>query len=242
LAATLDTKLGSASFHTATSHTLTTTAAAAALSRVIVLISYFSSSPGTGITGVTIGGTAATRDGRHTNGGDLFEIWSRHVAGGLANTSAIVATGTAGGGCFMGAISFLGIQSTAGYVITTAQNPSTGASWSSGTATNTGQADAVFVGGAGYESATNPTNSTVTSGTEIYSLYDGTDQQGWSSGYKISTTVAASSITGTLSNSASTSNTGLLVIYSGLAVPADNTTKPARAGMFTPQLRQDGWF
>lgn len=26
------------------------------------------------------------------------------------------------------------------------------------------------------------------------------------------------------------------------AVVADNTTKPALAGMFTPQLRQDGWF
>jgi hypothetical protein len=123
-----------------------------------------------------------------------------------------------------------------------AQSPTTGASWSSGSATNTGQADALFVGGAGYETLRTPRTSTVTSGTEIYSLYDGTDQQGFSSGYKISTTVAASSITGTLSNSASTANTGLLVIYAGLAVPADNTTKPARAGMFTPQLRQDGWF
>jgi hypothetical protein len=241
LAVTFDAKLGSAAFHTATSHTLTTTAASAALSRVIVLISYFSSSPGTGVTGVTIGGVAATRDGRHQNGGDLFDIWSRHVAGGLANTSAIVATGTAGGGCFMGAISFLGVQTTTP-VITQAQSPTTGANWSSGSGTNTGQADALFVGGAGYEDATNPTSSTVTSGTEIYSLYDGTDQQGFSSGYKISTTVAASSITGTLSNSASTANTGLLVIYAGLGVPADNTTKPARAGMFTPQLRQDGWF
>lgn len=217
MAIALDANLGSAAFHTATSHTLTTTAAAASATRVIVYISYFSSAPGTGVTGVTIGGTAATRDGRATNGGDLFDVWSLHMAGGLASSSAIIASGTAGGGCFMGAVSWSGIQSTAGYVVTTATNPSTGASWSSGAATNTGMANALYTGGSGVEDATNPTTSTATSGTEIHDMYDGTDQQGYTSAYLIVSTVASRALTGTLSNSASTSNTGALVIYADAA-------------------------
>jgi hypothetical protein len=165
VAIALDANLGSAAFHTATSHTLTTTAAAASATRVIVFISYFSSSPGTGVTGVTIGGTASTRDGRATNGGDLFDVWSLHMAGGLANTSAIIASGTAGGGCFMGAVSFSGIQSTAGYVVTTATSPTTGASWSSrGGHEHRGWLTHCTSGGSGVEDVTNPTTSTATSG------------------------------------------------------------------------------
>jgi hypothetical protein len=41
---------------------------------------------------------------------------------------------------------------------------------------------------------------------------------------------------------ASGSTTGVTVSYKDVSVPADNTAKPARAGLFTPQLRQDAWF
>lgn len=48
----------------------------------------------------------------------------------------------------------------------------------------------------------------------------------------------------TIGESAPTGQTPNLLVVEVLAVAAvaDNTTKPALAGMFTPQLRQDAWF
>lgn len=214
MAILFDANLGTVQSSGGSTRTLTTSAAAAAASRVIVLVSYFTTTVGP--TGVTIGGTAAAMDKRATNGSDKFDIWSLHVAGGLATSSSIVIAGAIDGGLLAGAVSFTGIATT-GAVVTTGAANTTGANWSSGAATNTGQANAVYVGGAGNEDPTATPTSTPTSGTEIHDFYRAVDQQGIATGYKIVATVASDSITGTFSNSASTANTGALAIYAAAA-------------------------
>lgn len=212
----LDANLGDADFAAAgaNTRTLTTIATAAAGTRIVVFISYFSTSTVTGVSD----GTAYTLDKAVVNGSDKFEIWSRNAAGGLASGSSITATfgATITGGTLMGAASFTGVASSSA-VVTTSSATGTAASWSSGSGTNTGQADAAYVGGAGNEDVTNPTTSTPSSGTEINDRYRPVDQQGFATGYKAVSTVASDAVTGTWSNSASTANTGALVIYAAAA-------------------------
>jgi hypothetical protein len=94
----------------------------------------------------------------------------------------------------------------------------TGASLSSGSATNTVNAtDSVYVGAVALEDTTNPTTATATVGTEVHDLYDATNQQGLWSGYLLVSSSASRAVTATASNSASTSNTGALAIYAGIA-------------------------
>jgi hypothetical protein len=212
----LDANLGATdgSFAGSLTVTLTTTAAAAAATRIVVLISYFH--PNSNVTGVTIGGSAATLDKHAGAGSDKFDIWSLHSAGGLASSSAIVATvanTTLGGGVLIGAVSFTGVASSSA-LDTTSSAAGSGSSWSSGSATNA-IADSVFVGGAGDEDTTAGTSSTAVSGTELHDRYRASDQQGFATGYKVVSTIASDSISGTFSNSASTANTGALAIYKG---------------------------
>jgi hypothetical protein len=89
VAIAFDADLGATDSPAAGSVTLTTTAAAASVARVVVIISYFRS-VNTGLSGVTIGGTAAALDKRAPNGSDYLEIWSAHIAAGLASSSSIV--------------------------------------------------------------------------------------------------------------------------------------------------------
>lgn len=211
-----------------------TTAPAAANTKVIVLMSYFEGSANL-ITAMTIGGTAAALDKRNSNGSDRFDIWSADKAAGMATASAIVLTMTAntGGGLLIAALSFTGLV-TGGFV-TTSSAAGTGTAWSSGSATNTGFAVALFIGGSGNEDPTNPTTSTATSGTELPpDRYRAADGQGISTGYKIVGTVAADAITGNWSNAASTANTGALVIYAGTgaAAPTVRTNRMPRAAVY----------
>jgi hypothetical protein len=213
--------------NTITTVTLTTIAAAAANTKVIVLISYFEATANL-VSGVTVGGAAAAKDKTVSNGSDRFDIWSVDKAAGMASSSSIVATwpvGRAGGGVLMGAVSFTGLTT----LVTTNSATGTGANWSSGAATNTGQADALYVGGTGTEDITSHT-STATSGTEIHDRYRAADQQGFATGYKIVAVVASDSITGTLSNSSSTANTGALAIYAAAASATTAATPPPRRG------------
>jgi hypothetical protein len=221
MAIAFDAALGANDVTAVSSINLTTTAAVAANARVVVFVSWFSSL-GRTVTGVTIGGTAATQDKHATNGSDFYDIWSAHIPGGLASGSTITATfsGSVAGGMLIGAGSFTGVASSGALVTTGAVNGSA-AGWSSGAATNTGFADAVYAGGSGAENAVSAT-STPVSGSEINDRYDTTDQQGIVSGYKIVSTVASDSVTGTFTNASSTANTGALAIYAaagGTAAP-----------------------
>lgn len=224
MAIAFDANLGSSDANTGTTFTIVTTAAATAGSRIVVLISFWNTNAAASVGGVN-DGTAYTRDKNSDNGNDVFEIWSRHAAGGLASgsTITITLTGTTGtGGALAGAASFTGIASTSA-VVSTGSATGTGASWNSGAATNTGQASALYVGGAGNEDPTAATSSTPTSGTEIHDRYRTADQQGFATGYKIVSTVASDSITGTFSNANSTANTGGLAIYAAAAGAAAPT-------------------
>jgi hypothetical protein len=129
------------------------------------------------------------------------------------------------GGRHVGAMSFTGVAST-GALVTLHQGPgpeSGPGRWSSGSATNTGQADAVYVGGAGNEDATNPTTSRCV-GHRGSRLLPRAHGQGLATGYEIVSTVASDSITGNWSNAGSTANTGALMIYKAAAVALPSTT------------------
>lgn len=195
---------------------LTTTATAAANTRIFVLVSWFTPSSQT-ITGITAtGGLTFAVDKAVINGSDRFSIWSVDCPGGLASGSSIsvaFSSSVSLGGVLIGAMSFTGV----GVSDTTSSATGTGTAWSSGTATNA-QADSVYIGGSGSEDITNPTTSTPTSGTEVHDIYWVTDQQGMTSGYKIVSTIASDAITGNLSNANSTANTGALVIYKAASV------------------------
>lgn len=188
-------------------------AAVAVGGRAVVKVSYFSSS---GLTStMTVGGNSAARDLRVTNGQDYYEEWSVDLPAGLASGSSIStvwSSATGVGGRLVGAVSFTGIDAASPVVTTATSTGLTGASWSSGAASNTAIGD-VFSGGAGNEDATNPTTSTATSGTELHDAYIANDGQGFATGYKIAAAVGSDSITGTFSNVNSTKNTGGLVIY-----------------------------
>lgn len=216
MAIAFDANIGVNDFLTSTTHTLVTTAAAAANTRIVVLISYFGT--GSVTTACSIGGTAAALDKHATNGSDFFDIWSAHLAAGLASGSNITVTGGQGGGFLIGAASFTGIQSTAGYLDTVGAANGSGASWSSGAATAS-VASSLYVGGSGSENATAHTSVAV-SGTELHDRYRVADGQGFATGYKILSSIASDAITGTFSNAGSTANTGGLAVYKDAAAGA----------------------
>jgi hypothetical protein len=210
-----------------------TTAAAAANTKVIVLMSYFEGSANL-ITAMTIGGTAATRDTRNSNGSDRFDIWSADKPAGMASASAIVLTmaSNTGGGLLIGAASYTGLLTTGSVVAVSPPTNTTGTGWSSGAATNTGFAVALFIGGAGNETGTT-TTSTPVNGTELHDRWRAADGQGFATGYTIASTVAAGSISGTFTTS-STATTGALVIYAGTgaAAPTVRTNRMPQAAVY----------
>jgi hypothetical protein len=61
---------------------ITISSTAAANSRIVVFVSWFSSVART-VSTVSIGGTAAAQDKHATNGSDFYDIWSAHIPGGL---------------------------------------------------------------------------------------------------------------------------------------------------------------
>lgn len=226
MATTLDQSLGLYN-GSAQNPSFVTTAAAAANTLIVVCMSYWNSS---GVcTGVTIGGTPAAQHKVSDSGSDYYEVWALFVAGGLASGSTIAMTfSTQGDQKFIAAASFTGVPSGYSVVTTGGATGGSGAAWTSGAATNTGQADALYAGGAGCEDSTNPTNSTPDTGTlELYDTYNATALQGWTMCYKVVSTVASDALTGDWSNANSTVNTGALVIY-----PAESSTPPQ-------QLRPD---
>src|SRR4051794_20622169 len=116
------------------------------------------------------------------NGFDRFAIWCADAPAGLASgTTLTVAESPAAGAMLMNVSSFTGLA-TGTTADTTAQATGTGASWSSGAGTNL-SADALFIGGAGNETATS-TTSTPTAGTELADSWITTGAaQGFATGY-----------------------------------------------------------
>jgi hypothetical protein len=237
-AVVFDKNLGSSSANGLAFVTFNTAAAAAVGSKIFALVSWFHPSSAT----VSVSGGSLTWSNlkQVNNGSDRFAIFCADAASGLATNTAITATISSGaGGLLVGLASFTGLT-TGTTVDTTNQNTTTGASWSSGAAAPTA-IGYLLIGGAGNETGVS-TTSTATNGTEIHDFWNSAAGQGLATGYIIAASTASQAITGSWVGSTSTATTGALVIFPASSPPVDNTTKPARAGMFTPQLRQDGWF
>jgi hypothetical protein len=191
---------------------ITTAATAAAGSRIVVCVSWFDSISLT-ITGVN-DGSAYTQDKHFLNGNDKFDIWSRVLVGSLASGSTITVTFSQGGGLggnLAAACSYLGTTA----VDTSNTNTTTGTSFSSGSATNS-VADALFVGGAGNETALTSVGGTNTNGTSRFDIWDSGAQQGMRMLDLIASSTGAQALTGTWANT-STATTGVLMIYKGTA-------------------------
>lgn len=212
MAITLDQALGSNNANISSGSTLviTTTATAAAGSRIVVLASWFD------VASHTLScsdGTAYTQDKLFTNGSDKIAIFSRVLVGSLASGSSITLTmsSTFAGGFLAAACSYLGTTA----LDTTSTNATTGTSFSSGSATNA-VADSLFVGGAGNETTTTSVGGTNTNGTSRFDIWNSGAQQGMRMLDLISATTGSQALTGTW-NSSSTATTGALAIYSGTA-------------------------
>jgi len=204
-AVSFDKNLGSNSGNSSASVVLTTSNAAAAGTRIVVLVSWWYDVNNT--CSLSGGSLAWAKDKQNDNGSDRFAIFSAPAPSGLASsTSLTVTVGGSGGGIFLGAASFFNVQG----VDTTGNTTGTGTSWSSGTATNA-NVNGLVIGGSGNET-TSSTTSTPVNGTELHDAWLSGAQQGFATGYLISSSIASQSITGTFSTS-STANTGALMIY-----------------------------
>jgi hypothetical protein len=96
----------------ATSATITTTNAVAALAHVIVLLGMWRTDPPPANT-VTVAGNAATQAHTIVSGALRLGLFYYYAAAGLASSSAIVGTGQAGSnGILMCAASYTGIDTT----------------------------------------------------------------------------------------------------------------------------------
>lgn len=230
MAIAVPTGLGSASSsaHGTPAITFNTGAAVTAGGIVFVVVSYFKNGGTKTPSGITINGNAMTQDRRNTNGNDLLDVWFYRSAAGLSSGVACTATwaDTVGmGGRLIAACFTTGVITTgsseAGNTAT-----GTGTGWASGNATNV-TSEAIYIGGTGTETATNPTTSTATAGTELYDLYLAADQQGMVVHYRIETTIASRNLAGTLS-ATSTANTGAVAVY-GADTPAAATAKQLAA-------------
>jgi hypothetical protein len=216
---TFDQPLGSGNSTNATTVAITTTQTAAAGSRIVVCASWFDSLSRT-ITSVS-DGTAYTADhALFANGNDKFAIYSRALVGSLASGSTITLTFSASlsGTALLVACSYLG---TTG-LDTTATNTTTGTGFSSGAASNS-VADALFVGGAGNETATTSVGGTNTNGTSRFDIWNSGAQQGMRMLDVIASSIGSQALTGTWASS-STATTGTLVIYKGTAGGAAAST------------------
>jgi hypothetical protein len=232
-----DKNIGSNSINGTALLTITTSAAAVSGSKIFALVSWFH--PSSATMAVAGGGLSWTSLKQVNNSSDRFAIWSADAAAGLATNTAITATAASGvGGLLVGLASFTGLATGTAFDITN-QGTGSGTGWSSG-ASAPSQIGYLLIGGSGNETSAT-TSSTAVNGAEIHDFWNTAAGQGIATGYIIAASTASQAITGTFTTS-STANTGALVIFPSATLPADNTTKPARAGMFTPQLRQDGWF
>lgn len=224
MAIALDANLGSNSTDSASPLTVSTGSAVATGAKIFVCVSWFNSS-----TSMTVsGGSLSWSSLKQTdNGNDHFAIWSADAPAGLASATSISALQTFAtrGGILMNCTSFTGLA-TGTASDTTNQATSTGASWSSGSATNTSP-DALFIGGAGNETVTS-TSSTPTAGSELADVWNTLAQQGFAVGYTIAATSAARAITGSWVGAASTANTGSLVVFPAAAAAAGTSYVPHR--------------
>lgn len=230
MAAAFDANLGSASVNNtgtaAFNLVITTSAVAAANTRIVVIVGYWTN-VGPTPSGVSDSGGAYTRDLRvtHTNAHSTLDLWSRAATAGLASGQTITIAFPAGaganivGGVLAGAVSFTGLDMTAGGGVnaTGSSNAQTGTAWSSGTATAT--LAGMAVGGATYETGTT-TTSTPTLGTEIHDLWLAVGVQGLVT-HRLVATIGSLSLTGTLSVS-STATAGGVVVYG----EPDTTIRP----------------
>lgn len=206
------TLIGSNSTNGSTVTTVTTSSAAVAGSKIWALVSWFNSNAVT--MTVAGGGLSWSSLKQVNNGNDRYAIWCADAPAGLASSTAISVTqsSSGAGGLLADLASFTGLP-TGTVADATNQATGTGASWSSGSASNLA-AGALAIGGAGNETATT-TSSTPTAGTELLDRWETLAGQGIATGYIIAAAVAAQVITGSWVGAASTANTGAIVVFPG---------------------------
>lgn len=220
MAITFDRTLGS-STNNGPFASFTTSGATASNARVVVVMSWFQTTPGT--ASCTIGGTAATLDKQFNNGSDCVAILSLVVSGVLASGSTIAPSisGTANGGTIAAACSYNATTS----VDTTGTNTgTTSASWSTGSLT-CALADSLYVGVAGTDGSMTSESSTPTNGNERFDIFFAAVNQGAVMQDLIVSAVGSNAITGTWGTTTGlTTQTMGVVIYKGTASAATTQT------------------
>jgi hypothetical protein len=215
MAATFDANLGNVAPATGATATLTTSSAAAAGSTVVI------ATGGSGtvtVTGIDVGGTAATFARGQTNTGRA-ELWFAYMPAGLASSSAIVVTFSASmTRPAVAAISFLGFTSAVAVNQTTSASQFNATAWSSGATATTTIADAAVVG-LGWITGVGSTSTPEGTYTEAHDFQGGSGLATMTVIYKTVAATAAYTASGTWLAAAGADNVSLVAVFASPAVP-----------------------
>jgi hypothetical protein len=179
---------------------LTTTAAASAGSRIVVVAGNWNTAV-VPSTATDSAGNTYTRHALVSNGNERVAVFSAHAAAGLASGSPITVTFSGSTAyCRVLAVSFTGIaQTSAVDQFNTAAPAGTGAPWNTGPVTTT-FAETLLFGAAGI--AADRTSTPGAGWAEIHDVHGAAAAEGTTTVYKTTSTTGTFEATGTWSGSA----------------------------------------
>ena len=222
MAIALDTSLGTVGGRTGTSWVLTTSAAAA-VGRIILGVSWFTST--ITVSSVSGGGLTWVIDKQSaTDSGEMLAFVSADAPSGLASSTAITVTPSASLGNTSGIItagSFIGLETGAsGYLTGTPPAPDTtfsGSTWTSPNIT-TADADALIYAISANDGVT-PFSSTATTGTELHDHHDSTATQTQTTVYRIVSSTGTYNCAGTWSGTLGENRRGTVAYKASVTAP-----------------------
>lgn len=241
MAIALDANLGSASGKTGASWAFNTSSAAASGSRIILFVSWFTST-------ITVSSVASTSPSltwvvdkqSATDSGEMVAFVSADAPSGAASGMTITVTPSSSLGNTSGtlaAASFTGVETGAsGYLSGTAPAPNTsfaGTAWATPSIT-TGDLNALLVAISANDGVTPMTSTTTGPATEIHDVHDATATQTLTSAYQVATSITSYSIAGTWSATVGENRKGIVAYKESAGAPisdAPETLRVVRSGI-----------
>jgi hypothetical protein len=220
---------------TGTSFGFTTNQVVASSGFIVVIVSWFLEN--TTLSNISGGGLTWAIDRQGVNptaAQQNIALCSAQAPSGLASGQTLTANFSGSSqGITISGMSFTGVKTSAAEDVDTATAGNNTTNWATNSASIA--AGSVLVGAAVNEAAT---DGAVTTGTQAHEFWDGLSY-GHVVGYRIEPSAGSYTIAGTF-NAAQPWTAGAVAYLK--APDADNTMKPARAGMWHPELVSRGWF
>lgn len=189
----------------------------------VLVLTHFTSTASSFATGVTIGGTAATRDIRavSADNANVLEVWRATSVTGGTRDVVVTLTATAGQFLTCSAEEWDNISTSSPLDASGTGGPTTSSAPSASTSASTTQTPILLYGGFTDYAGTNWTSATPPSGwTETYEEFDGTAHEAGAGGYFVDSG-ATGTKTGTWATGASMSWVAGIVAYKLTATVAE---------------------